>query len=302
MICITFSGDFFWKMSSELKNFTRAGELGAIKENTPLWDIAVFGTTQVFHALDFFPVTDVKGVNLAFEVQPFLYDAMLLKRFAGNIRKGGIVLFGIAPCNFMLYDFFPSMRNSYHFKRYYLMCGAGFHASCSPAEACLVKLKYFFKSVFHRLSFCRKCNDNDFSATPEALEKDAVETVKDLQENFFHAPDFKYLIDESVIQKNIDILCGSIGFARSSGLKPILMLVPNSPAFYRALDEDVMKRYFWEPLEQVVRKTSVPVMDLMMEPLFAANENYLDALSMSAAGRKKFTEHLVNIIKSGDYA
>ena len=87
MICITFSGDFFGKMSSELKNFTRAGELGAIKENTPLWDIAVFGTTQVFHALDFFPVTDVKGVNLAFEVQPFLYDTMLLKRFAGNIRK-----------------------------------------------------------------------------------------------------------------------------------------------------------------------------------------------------------------------
>ena len=43
-----------------------------------------------------------------------------------------------------------------------------------------------------------------------------------------------------------------------------------------ALDEDVMKRYFREPLEQVVRKTSVPVMDLMMEPLFAANDNYLD--------------------------
>lgn len=296
---------FKWLLgnTTDFKHYAKASRLGKIKKDIPLWDVIVLGSTQINHAIDFSLQSDISGENLTFDVQPFFYDQLLLKRFAGNVKKGGIVIFGISPFNFLLYDFFPAMRSTCRFKRYYFIFGPDFHSDCS-ADDCRKTLKSFaVRKFMHCLIKMKKQECLDFTPakqqglSQEALQADALKKQKDFHKNFFRAPDFKQAIDETTVEKNIQILDSGITFAKSMGLKPMILIVPNAREFYEIFDEEVLEKYLWQPLEKVVQKNPVPILNYMKDPRFAESQNFSSALSLSSKGREKFTDELIYQIK-----
>ncbi|MBO5724396.1 MAG: hypothetical protein J6S58_06155 [Lentisphaeria bacterium] len=295
---------FLWDKSSEFTNYARAFRLGQMKDDDAQLDAVVLGSTQILHAVDFSLQNEIRGENLAFSVQPFLYDVLILKRFAGNIRKGGTVFFGISLFNFVLYDFSARLRNSYRFKRYSLLCGPELFSGCSRKEYRRLKRTFLLRSYLYRLIRMKGRGKIDFlpagkkSPTHETLAQDARKRIEDIHKNYFAPPAFRDLQDDTVVEKNVELLCSGIEFARSQGLNPVLLLVPNAPEYCAASDAGQMEKYLWKPLEKVVRKSQVPVMDYVKDPRFAGCENHENALILSADGRKKFTEELVKRIKS----
>ena len=293
-----------FRTSSEFNNYARAFRLGGMETEVPCLDIAVFGSTQILNALDFRLFPEVNAENFAFEVQSFLYDGLLLRRFAGNIRKGGKVIFGVAPFNFLLWDLSPSMLDSYRFRRYYFMCGPDFHPNCSESECRRIVGNFRFRQLLHRLVRMKyrgrldALRDDGKVLTPEMLEKDAGKKAADFRNNFFLAPDFRSAKDEAAVEKNIAKLCENIGFAQSSGLDPVILIAPNAPELLRLVDPEILDRFLWRPLEIVRQKSGIEILNFMEDPQFSGCENFRDALSLSKTGRTKFTSRLIKQIES----
>lgn len=212
-----------------IRRFGKASRLSAINDDKKRWQVISLGSTQILYALDFAFTPEINGQNLAFQVQPFLYDLKLLKRFAANVKPGGVVIIGVCPFSFCLYDFSSAMKKTHHYKRYDFIFKSG------RLSHFLTKWKHSFMKKLYR--FLTK-NDPDTTvsevpeddpSSPNGIDwsADAEKWMNDYKKSFLAPPDYKELLPlDDVIQKNIGFVNEMINCTISAGLKPVLVLAP----------------------------------------------------------------------------
>lgn len=83
-------------------------------------DIICIGSTPAKNAIDFKPINEVNGYNLAVGPETIYYDFQVLKNYHAYLKKGGTVLFVLCPFTF-LKDYYRDEFGSkaYLNERYY---------------------------------------------------------------------------------------------------------------------------------------------------------------------------------------
>lgn len=296
---------WFRRSAYYAEHYARPEQLGRLVRTPGVLNILALGSTQIRYALDFAAAGCAAAESLAFDVQPFLYDWLLLKKYAGSLRPGGVVILGVCPFSFLLWDLSAAMRRTPRFKRYYFLLDADELPGYDPGEYRQVVEQPFWSRNWSKVfKPCRREPGAlpEDKAIPDAgqLQSNAAGWIDDWQRNFFAGEGFDRLLKPEIPEKNTNLLRQMITFASAQKLRVKLLLPPVSGELNSCLRQCRLEKYLYEPLQRAVEGTPGQVLDYLQAGEFARAEYFRDALLLNKPGRRLFTQQVLAAVSTGD--
>lgn len=281
--------------------FPEADRIRGIK---PHLDVINLGSNPAKYAIDYSEV-DVRAHSLAMGPQTFEYDFRMLKNYHSFLDENGnrLLLLLLCPFTFCL-DRYPRTFHSDDL-RYYPVLSRGMINNFDEGRY-RRWVKQPWRVVLRHPSLLRTIRGNlangtalpDKSGLAPAELASSARSFIDGWKNEFSLRDFdiSHLPDNVLnsLKFNNKIMEEMLSFCKEREIRPVFVVAPMTAALSEAIPADFKERCFYS----MFSGRGVPVLDYSTDESLIGSENFMNALFMNRAGRKKFTARLISDLRN----
>lgn len=282
---------------NQFKDIDKFGRL-AIQPDASI-DVVVLGSNAPKFAFDFSEVGSLVCDNWAVGPETFEYDFIILKKFAGKLKRGAFVVWPVCPGKFFLDKF----KGRAEFVKYYgFLDGQEFPDFDSSQRIRDFKYPLFF----HPKRIKRLVKD---TAEDKRMELDynpmgAGEVAKDASW-WIHGcwnPEFGIDIENmaplseenrKAVDFNIGILRSAIEFSRARGLRIIFAYLPLTKELGEHFPADYVEKQMTRYVKEAVGESGIPLVDYMRDGRFQDRSLYFNSFFMNRNGARAFTKTFI---------
>ncbi len=260
-------------------------------------EIVNTGSSYAKYGLDYSSV-DIKGFNFALRPQSLNYDFKLLKYYQEHMKQNCKVIIVLPELVFGFVDFEYDLSN----RKYYY-----FFDKNQILGYDLVKylrwIKYPILSSFRNIKYVffdieRKTYwEKPFDSMSYTDSKKFVESRILGWKNQFKLADMeneessKHL--EDVFIKTRKLVEDMISFCKENGFEPILLIPPVSKVLNDEIGYEFLKAVLYKNIE-LLNSENLTVLDYLYDDRFQSYKLYSEGDLLNSAGRKLFTEVVLN--------
>ena len=282
---------------NQFKDIDKFGRL-AIQPDASI-DVVVLGSNAPKFAFDFSEVGSLVCDNWAVGPETFEYDFIILKKFAGKLKRGAFVVWPVCPGKFFLDKF----KGRAEFVKYYgFLDGQEFPDFDSSQRIRDFKYPLFF----HPKRIKRLVKD---TAEDKRMELDynpmgAGEVAKDASWWIHGCWNPEFCIDiehmeplseknRKAVEYNIRVLKKVIEFCSQNRLRIIFVYLPLTKQLGDYFSADYVETQMTRYVNEAVGNNNISLADYMRDERFQNVDYYMNSFFMNRIGARKFTRAFV---------
>lgn len=268
-------------------------------------DIISLGSTPALFAIDY-EGSGLKAFNLAVSPQTLEYDLRMLKNYHSFLDDHGdrLVLLVLCPFSLLKTRYTPRDGEVARDLRYYLILH---HAMINGYdEAVYQRLRhkaplYMLSSPARIRTALARRSAHRLTAASNPCDAEGMRssarhyTTSWMQEFGLDSLDAAALPPSctEAINTNKATLGAIRDFAAERGIKVAAVIPPLSDELRETIPTAFIDRCLLSPLKE----SGITILDFSADKSMAVKDNFLDALCLNAAGRRRFTAHLAETLK-----
>lgn len=290
-----------YKRTNAYKNqFVDPGKFGnAANLKDGSLDVVVLGSNAPKFAFDFSDVTGLACANWAIGPETFEYDFIILKKFAGKLKRGATVVWPVSPGNFFL----DKYKGKSAFVKYYGLLSRAEFPDYSRRQYIT---DYKYPLIFHPRRIKRLIRDvkpdtrlslNYNPMNVAEIEKDASWWIHGCWNPEFGI-DIEHMASLSeanrkAVEYNINVLKEAIKFCRQNGLHMVFAYLPLTKQLGGYFSADYVGTQMTRYVKEAIGDNDIPLVDYMRDERFQSTDYYINSFFMNCTGARKFTKTFV---------
>lgn len=251
-------------------------------------DIVNLGSTYAYYDFDYKNLK-LEGYNLANVPQYFDVDKILLKKYISRIGEGAKILFCVPDFVFAANE--TNMRKKVYYEALY------------PWEIKKYDVRFFiellWKAAIEPVTHCYQKEEKKWEGYVSSVEEKEQHLKRRVYdwENNLGIPSVKSDEITDRLRNNIvnneKLLIEMIQHCKNKGIEPVLVVPPVSGMMKKAVSEECLKVYLYDPLSMVKKHTGVKVLCYQKTDEFDDLALYLNSDCLNEEGRRLFTKKLI---------
>ena len=262
-------------------------------------DVVVLGSNAPKFAFDFTDVTGLACENWAIGPETFQYDFIILKKFAGKLKRGATVVWPVCPGNFFL----DKYKGKSAFVKYYGLLNREEFPDYSIRQYIT---EYKYPLIFHPIRIKHLLKDakpdprlelNRNPMTDKEIEKDASWWIHGCWDPEFGI-DIEHMAplseaNQKAVEYNINVLKEAIKFCKQSGLHIVFTYLPLTKQLGGYFSADYVETQMTRYVKEAIGDNDIPLSDHMRDERFQSTDYYINSFFMNRTGARKFTKTFV---------
>lgn len=273
------------------------GKTASLKDGS--LDVVVLGSNAPKFAFDFSDVRGLACENWTIGPETFEYDFIILKKFAGKLKRGATVVWPVCPGKFFL----DKYKGKSAFVKYYGLLSREEFPDYSRQRYIT---DYKYPLIFHPKSIKRLLKDTkpdtrlEVDHNPMADEeiwKDASWWVHGCWNPEFGI-DIEHMAPLSeanrmAVEYNINVLKEAIKFCKQSRLRIIFAYLPLTKQLGGYFSAEYVETQMTRYVKEATGGNDIPLADYMRDERFQDTDYYINSFFMNRTGARKFTSAFV---------
>lgn len=262
-------------------------------------DIVVLGSNAPKFAFDFSDLETYVCANWAIGPETFEYDFIILKKFAGKLKRGATVIWPVCPGNFFL----DKYKSKSAFVKYYKLLNREEFPDYSNGQYIT---EYKYPLIFHPKRIKRLFKDtksdtrlelNSNPMTVAEIEKDASWWIHRCWNPEFGI-DIEHMAPLSeknrmAVEYNISVLKEAIRFCKQRELRIVFAYLPLTKQLSSYFSADYVEIQMTRYVNEAIGSNIIPLVDYMRDERFQDTSYYINSFFMNRTGSRKFTKMFV---------
>lgn len=239
--------------------------------------------------------------NFSLSMQDIYHDYSLYQTYADNFKPGAVVAITVSYFSFCSNNDAPSAIRYYKILENSAIKGYTFENDFSAnylpvygkGSALLRDLLNDFLNSVMRISATDQKIPQDESTLASELDSDSAVGIMSITNGNLN-------IYQNYIQENEDLLVQWIEEMQQAGLKPVLVQTPYWHTYASGFDKELLSKCYVQPLNRVMQKTNVPLLDFTTEAHADYNqtpEYFNNCDHVSPKGAVEFMDRYLSEIK-----
>ena len=263
-------------------------------------DVVVLGSNAPKFAFDFTDVTDHACENWAIGPETFEYDFIILKKFAGKLKRGATVVWPVCPGKFFL----DKYKGKSTFVKYYGLLSREEFPDYSKRQYIS---DYKYPLIFHPKRIKRLIRDAKLDTrlkldhnpmTDEEIGQDASWWIHGCWNPEFGI-DIEHMAplsetNRKAVEFNINVLKEAIEFCRQSGLRIVFAYLPLTKQLGGYFSADYVETQMTQYVKDAIGSNNILLADYMRDERFQSTDYYINSFFMNSTGARKFIKAFVN--------